>query len=119
MTQNRDGPLPEAVAKQILARAAQIDASERMGVSVLDLKSAAVEAGISAAALDRALSEVTNVEDASPAQTRTGKSQRRKFAAVAIAVVIIGFWVALFATRMVVPIEEPAAQPVPEISPPR
>jgi hypothetical protein len=115
VTQHRDGSLPEAVAKQILARAAQLDATERMSVSVGDLRTAAVEAGISAGALDRALSEITSVPDSTATRAR-GRKSRRLMVALAAAVVIIGFWT--FVGRRVV-VEEPAAEPIPEVLPPR
>ena len=115
--QNRDGALSEAVAKQILARAAQLDASERMGVTVRDLRTAATEAGISENALDRALSEITSVQNATTNPSRPHKSKRR-LAALAAVVLIIGFWVAVITSRMVV-FEEPAIEPIPEVTPPR
>ena len=118
--QNRDGALSEAVAKQILARAAQLDATERMGVSVRDLRTAAAEAGISEHALDRALSEITSVQNSTVTRAQPRKSKRR-LVALAAAIVIVGFWVAVFASRVIV--EEPAfiemPIPAPEVSPPR
>ena len=46
------------IARDVLARAAALDAARAEGVSVAHLREAAVEAGIAPAAVDRALSEV-------------------------------------------------------------
>jgi hypothetical protein len=118
VTQNREGPLSEAVAKRILARAAELDASERTGVSVRDLRTAAAEAGISERALDRAISEIASAPDPAATTARPRKS-KKGLIAVAAVVVILGFWVTVFAARRIV-VEEPAMEPVPEIVvPPR
>jgi hypothetical protein len=85
--------LPETLAKQVLARAAQLDASDRMSVSVADLRTAAVEAGISPSALDQALREIAalSVAEASSAHGRRARSRRRRvFAAVALVIVVLG-----------------------------
>ena len=119
MTKPGDGALSEAVAKQILARAAQLDATERMGVSVVELRTAAAEAGISAGAIDRALNEITSAQHTPVTPARSPKSKRRLIA-LAAAVVVIGFWVVVFTSRLVV--EEPVIEevrPIPEVTPPR
>lgn len=50
--------LPDSLAAQVLQRASEIDASGQAGTSILDLRQAALAAGISAHAFDRALAEV-------------------------------------------------------------
>jgi hypothetical protein len=112
--QNRDGALSEAVAKQILARAAQLDASERMGVTVGDLRTAAAEAGISARALDRAFSEITSVRDAATTR-KPARRSRLGMVLLAAMFLLIGVWV----FGRTVAIEEPVLRPIPEVTPPR
>lgn len=92
--------LPEALAKQVLARAAQLDESERMKVSVPDLRTAAVEAGISSSAVDQALSEIANAQAVSTGDVpaRRGQSSERpiwrKVAIIAAVVIALGlFWI--------------------------
>ena len=50
--------LSEPVAARLLARASELDAADAQGVSVAELRAAAVEAGISERAYEAALSEV-------------------------------------------------------------
>ncbi|HYW30940.1 MAG TPA: hypothetical protein VE869_05480 [Gemmatimonas sp.] len=45
----------ESVAARLLARASELDAARRTGVEVADLRTAAMEAGISAASFEAAL----------------------------------------------------------------
>ena len=112
-----DGPqrLPEALAKQVLARAAQLDESERMKVSIPDLRTAAVEAGISSSAVDQALSEIANppVVSTDDISARRGQSGERpiwrKVAIIAAVVIALG---AFYVARRVV-VEIPSTVPVP------
>jgi anti-sigma-K factor RskA len=112
-----DGPqrLPEALAKQVLARAAQLDESERMKVSIPDLRTAAVEAGISSSAVDQALNEIANPQVVSTdnISARRGQSSERpiwrKVAIIAAVVIVLG--VIYFSRRVVV--EIPSNVPVP------
>ena len=112
-----DGPqrLPEALAKQVLARAAQLDESERMKVSIPDLRTAAVEAGISSSAVDQALNEIANPQVVSTdnISARRGQSSERPIwrnvAIIAAVVIVLG--VIYFSRRVVV--EIPSNVPVP------
>lgn len=55
----RDGErLPESLARQVLARASELDAAQRSNATVAELRAAAEEAGISAPAFDAALEEL-------------------------------------------------------------
>jgi hypothetical protein len=54
--------LPEGQARQVLERAAQLDATARLHVSIADLRVAALEAGISERSLEQALAELKPVE---------------------------------------------------------
>ena len=111
--------LPEALARQVLARAAQLDESERMSVSATDLRTAAVEAGISSSAVDQALSEIANPPVVSTGDV-SGQQNRgtrwRKVAIVALVIVVVGFYVV--ARRAVVLSPAPAPTPV-QTTPPR
>src|SRR4029450_3028146 len=68
--QNRLPPKPEAdvltepVAARLLARASELDATGLAGVSVSELRAAAVEAGISTRGFDAALAETQAAEQA-------------------------------------------------------
>ena len=91
----RDGQerLPEHLAKQVLARAARLDASDRMSVSIAELRSAALEAGISTAALDQALREIGAgaVEHSADTGGQRRRSRRwRVLAAVALVIAALG-----------------------------
>ena len=91
----RDGHerLPEHLAKQVLARAARLDASDRMSVSIAELRCAAVEAGISSAALDQALREIgaAAVEHSADAGGQRRRSRRRRvLAAVVLVIAALG-----------------------------
>ena len=56
--------LTESVAARLLARASELDAARVAGVSVSELRAAAVEAGISTRAFDAALAELQGAEQA-------------------------------------------------------
>ena len=95
MTREETKRLPEDLAKQVLARAAELDASDRISLSIPDLRSAAVEAGISQHALDQALSEVEAMQAASAEAAQETKStprfKRRFIAAVAVIALLLAF----------------------------
>jgi hypothetical protein len=118
MTPNEDDRLPEATAKQVLARAAQLDASDRMSVSIPDLRAAAGEAGISAAALNRALTEFASrqssvSERAEPASTSGSRKSKLRIVALIAAVIVLLGWTAIFLSRAVVgPTVVPESEPV-------
>ena len=93
MTREETRRLPENLARQVLARAAELDATDRVSLSIPDLRSVAVEAGISEHALDQALSEVEAMQ-AAPAEAAqetksTPKFKRRFIAAVAVIALLL------------------------------
>ncbi|MGI9077636.1 MAG: hypothetical protein ACR2G6_09945 [Gemmatimonadaceae bacterium] len=55
--------LPEAIAERLLARASELDVESGGGSSVIDLRAAAAEAGISPAAFDAALAELQTKQE--------------------------------------------------------
>jgi hypothetical protein len=67
-------PLPEQVWRNVLARAAELDATDGTTLPVEELRRAALEAGISESAFERALQEVPN-ESAVP-EARAGMLKR-------------------------------------------
>jgi hypothetical protein len=124
MTHDEHQRIPESLAKQVLTRAAQLDASDRLGVSIKDLRAAAMEAGISGNALDQALDEIALAKASAPdAPVAQKQPQRnRKWRAAAVIVVLIAASLGVFVKRRVVPVpvEEPAEiiLPIPELPPP-
>lgn len=103
-------PLSQTKAREILARAAEIDAES---VSVETLRAAAQEAGISQESFEAALREHATTEPAPP-----GLISRRKVMVGAFAAVGIGL-AALIASMVVIPNvrEAPAASPPPQDTP--
>ena len=90
--------LPDDVARKVLARAAELDATDYMRVSIPDLRNAAVEAGISSRALEQALREITSpappADSAAPAVERKPRFLRRKVLAIAaLILVLLGLYV--------------------------
>ena len=111
--------LPEALAKQVLARAAQLDESERMSVSATDLRTAAVEAGISSSAVDQALSEIANppvVATGDVSGQRRRGARWRKYTVVALVIGLFLFY--LVGRRTVIPSQEQPAPPPVQTPPP-
>ena len=101
-----DQRLPETVAKQVLARAAQLDASDQMSVSIGDLRTAALEAGISVTALDEALRELAAPQAQSSGHLSAERQpaprrRRRMVAVVAVVVALMGASLALLRERLV------------------
>ena len=85
-----DQHLPEAVAKRVLMRAAELDASRKTSLSIPDLRAAALEAGISSSALDQALNEVASSEEVATESDKISRKPRRRLVAgVAIAVTLL------------------------------
>ena len=67
MRTSDDAPLPDRVAERILAKAAELDEQAKLGrLTVGELRSAALEAGISEEAFDAALDIVRDHDDATP-----------------------------------------------------
>src|SRR5688572_25080931 len=111
MTREETRRLPENLAKQVLARAAELDATDRISLSIPDLRSAAVEAGISEHAVDQALSEVEAMQ-AAPAEAAQEKSTPRFKRRFIAAVAVIALLLALVGSMMiVVPNSVPAPAP--------
>ena len=115
MTREDARRLPEDLAKQVLARAAELDASDRVSLSIPDLRSAAVEAGISQHALDQALSEVEAMQAASAEAAQETKSTpkfKRRFIA---AVAVIALLLAVAGSMMIVVPNRVPAPPPPDV----
>jgi len=92
--------LPEQVASRLLTRASELDAAQRAGSAVTELRAAATEAGISPAAFDAALSELHEGK----AQVPDEITPRRRvpmwaFSAVVAALAIGALFVALMLIR--------------------
>ena len=82
--------LSNPVAERVLTRASELDAALRGGrLAVSELRSAAVEAGISPEAFDAALAEVRGAENAeSPVVPERDRARRWRWAAVAAAALL-------------------------------
>lgn len=116
-----DGPqtLPEALAKQVLARAAQVDASNRMSVSIPELRTAAIEAGISSGALDQALSEIASPEAMEVAAIQRASTRPRpRWRLVALVAVVAALLGATYGVLRETPQSE-EEEPALEIPPAR
>ena len=93
--------LPEQVASRLLTRASELDAAQRAGTVVAELRAAATEAGISPTAFDAALSELHEGKAQVPDEI---KPRRRvpmwAFTAVVAALTIGALFVALMLIRV-------------------
>lgn len=95
MNERRPAPpetiLSEPDAKQILARASELDVALRAGTSIATLRAAAAEAGISSAAFDAALAEAEAKEQerGTPARARQRPHLLSRAAAAAVMVLAI------------------------------
>jgi hypothetical protein len=112
---NRDDEvLPDPVAARLLDRASQLDAALRTGAPVAELRAAAAEAGISAAAFDAALAELRAAEEQ---RTRQATERPRRSRARPLAAVLLGL--AAFASmavfRRATPVDNAAAAAVPVV----
>ena len=87
--------LPDPVATRVLKRATELEALRRAGASVAELRSAALEAGISESAFEEALGEIQRAEAAdAPDIRRATRSRVRIGAAVAgIVLIVTGIFV--------------------------
>jgi hypothetical protein len=114
MMHDQNQHLPEAVAKRVLMRAAQLDASRKTSLSIPDLRAAALEAGISSSALDQALNEVTNSEEDSTESGDVGRRPRRRLiAGVTVAITLIVLATSFVLMRTVAPRAEEVWYPTP------
>ncbi|HEV8361990.1 MAG TPA: hypothetical protein VGQ52_00615 [Gemmatimonadaceae bacterium] len=92
--------LPEQVASRLLTRASELDAAQRAGSVVAELRAAATEAGISPAAFDAALSEL----HAGKAQLPDEIKPRRRVPMWAFSAVVAALAIgALFVALMLIP----------------
>src|SRR5688572_27726870 len=107
--------LTESVAARLLARASELDAARLAGVSVSELRAAAVEAGISTRAFDAALAELQGAEQARvpdvTAQPRRAPKTRALAAKVAALVFAAGA-VILFLGRVTIVASAPPGPPM-------
>ena len=104
--------LPDPVATRVLERASELEALRRAGASVAELRSAALEAGISESAFEEALGEIQRAEAAdAPDIRRATRSRVRIGAAVAAIVLIV---TGIFVRERVAPAPAPAPAAVVE-----
>lgn len=80
--------LPDSVTSRLLERASELDAAQRVGVTVADLRAAAAEAGISANAFDAALAELQVTEQRAVVAARTQPRRFRRMLATAASVIV-------------------------------
>lgn len=102
----REG-LSDQVAQRILARAAELDAAQRAEIDVANLRSAAVEAGISPSAFESALAEMQGGESLPAAPARRRRPRIRALLLGASAFLFVG---AIAVTRMVAPVPAATAE---------
>ncbi|HEU4995182.1 MAG TPA: hypothetical protein VFT29_10180 [Gemmatimonadaceae bacterium] len=93
--------LSEAVTTRVLARASELDAARATGATVSELRAAAAEAGISAAAFEAALAEVQGAE--SQPVARVEARPRRRLGLWATSVALIALLAGVFVSMRVVP----------------
>ncbi|HEX6307762.1 MAG TPA: hypothetical protein VFZ69_06200 [Longimicrobiales bacterium] len=90
MTSDDHQRVSEEMAKRVLARAVQLDESDRMSVRIADLRTAADEAGISSSALEQALSEIATPQPAEPHLPVHSRRAWRIAAIVAVVIALLG-----------------------------
>lgn len=106
---NRDDEvLPEPVATRLIDRAIELDAAPRTGAPVAELRAAAAEAGISAAAFEAALAELRAAEEqrTHKATGRPRRSRARPFVAVLLGLAAFTGYAGL---RRATPVDSAAA----------
>jgi hypothetical protein len=83
--------IPETLAARVLERASQLDSVESRTLALADLEAAALEAGISRSAFERAFQQVLAEDRAPPGRVAIPRPRlRRQFGAAAAAVVLVG-----------------------------
>jgi hypothetical protein len=109
--------LTESVAARLLARASELDAARLAGVSVTELRAAALEAGISTRAFDAALAELQGAEQArvSDVSAQPRRAPRtRAFAAKVTALAFAAGALLLFLGRVTTVASAPPGPPLVE-----
>jgi hypothetical protein len=92
--------LPEEAARRLLQRASELEAARNTSLSVAELREAASEAGITAAAFDQALAEL-QASQASSAVVPT--TRRRRLAPLAVtALTVMGLLSMLLVLRLMI-----------------
>lgn len=93
--------LSEPAAARLLARASELDAARSADTAVAELRAAAAEAGISAAAFDTALGELYGAEQAGVADTskRRRRRARRWAVGASVATLIVAGAMAVIEAR--------------------
>jgi hypothetical protein len=108
--------LPDALAARVLARASELDAAFATG-TVANLRSAAVEAGISSRAFDTALAEVRAADkalDQAPVVTASARTRSRgRRWVIAVGIAAATAFASIFVTRMLFPADAAASAGVP------
>ena len=84
--------LPNQLSERLLARAAELDAAQRAGANIAELRAAAAEAGISPAAFDTALDELRAGQQAPPVQSSRRRPRIGGLALGLFAVIVVGFF---------------------------
>jgi hypothetical protein len=92
--------LSERVAQRVLARASELDAERDARGSIAELRTIAMEAGISAQAFDAALAEVGQIEDNLPTTARPPRWRRARTWAAAAAIAALLATGAIGVTRL-------------------
>lgn len=111
---NRDDEvLPEPVATRLIDRAIELDAALRTGAPVAELRAAAAEAGISAAAFNAALAELRAAEEQ---RTHVATQRPRRFRWRLVVATLLGltaFGSMVVIPRTFVPVGDVAAASLP------
>jgi hypothetical protein len=95
--------LSEPAAARLLSRASELDAARGAGAAVLELRAAALEAGISARAFDEALAELHGAEQARVPDVRAQPRRRRRLWALAVGVAALIAASSIAVNRALVP----------------
>ena len=82
--------LPNQLSERLLARAAELDAAQRVGANIAELRAAAAEAGISSAAFDTALDELRASQQAPAVQAPRQRPRIGGLALGLLAVILVG-----------------------------
>jgi hypothetical protein len=79
--------------ERLLARASELDAADRSGAAVNDLRNAAMEAGISATAFDTALAEMRDADRPRTPAFPFGESRVKPLLAMSVGLIVAGMLV--------------------------